>query len=685
MKRITVVVPMYGDIDSLTKCIQSLIDYAPRDLCDVLLVNDCGPEVESIEQAVKLQIQSLSNFRYVRNSENLGFVKTCNKAVFELDLSSNEILLLNSDTEITSGALEEMLAVLDLSEHHGVVCPRSNDATIASMPILLSDSTSSRSASRTRAIFDKISSQLPRYYVAPVAVGFCFLVKRSLISNHGFFDEIFGKGYNEENDFCIRVNELGYSSLIANHALVFHVGGASFGTKTKYELEATNSAILNQRYGYYPHVVANFVHHKYPAIDRFADLLVPQDNHQPKILIDLHHISLVMNGSTRNALSFLTMLSTLDSNIKSRITVAAQREAIDELNLDDYGIRTIPYLEINEIFDVGVAIAPVTSLGQLFTLNRYCLKWVISFLDIITLRAHYLDIQVPYKSITIETALNYADRILAISQSTVDDAKAFFQNDNLGDDRIVIVRQGTDDHFKDVISSSDSSELSDTAPYVLLVGNVFAHKQSKQALFQLSQTEMKVIALTSLDYKDQFPDITFIESGTQNDETVISLYKNASCVIFPSVYEGFGLPLAESAAVGTPIIAFRTETTLEVINALGLKNVFLIEDFSELPHAIELATSTEIEPQKAIRTMADYNRELFEHIQEVSFQKVNPEMLIERDQEITRLTRVGLPLEAQANAARKELADFQKLRSYKLAEQISDVANKARRAKRRIR
>lgn len=675
---------MYGDLASLTNCIQSLIDFAPQEICDVLLVNDCGPDVETIEKAVKLQIEAQPHFRYERNPKNLGFVKTCNRAVFELDKTANDILLLNSDTEITLGSIEEMLDVLHLSEHHGIVCPRSNDATIASLPFLLANPDSPRTQARTQEVFSSISNQLPRYYIAPVAVGFCFLVKRSLIANQGFFDEIFGKGYNEENDFCIRVNELGYSSLIANHALVFHIGGASFGTDTKNELEAHNSTILHERYGYYPHVVANFIHHKYPALDRFADILVPLKNSQPKILIDLHHISLVMNGSTRNALSFLKLLSTLDESAKSRITVAAQAEAIDALNLDSFGIRMIPYHELNEIFDVGVAIAPVTSLGQLFTLNRYCLKWVVSFLDIITLRAHYLDIQVPYKSIVIETSLNFADTVVAISESTVNDAKAYFQNNDLGNGRIVVVPQGTDDQFTATTPSISQSKSVTKAPYVLLIGNVFAHKQTKQALTHLSELGLHVVALTSLDYESEFPAVTFVESGTQSEEDVIELYKNASCIIFPSIYEGFGLPLAESAAVGTPIVAFDTETTREVIYSLDLTNVFLIETFSELAEAIDQACAADVQPQTSIRTMSDYNKDLLAHIQAIASSKVDMSRLIERDIEISRLARIGLPLEAQADLSRRELAAFKKLRSYKLAEQISTVANKARQTKRKL-
>ena len=76
-------------------------------------------------------IDGATGVDYVRNERNLGFVGTCNRAATELDRTDNDILLLNSDAELFPGTLQEMSAVLHLSEKHGVVTARSNHATIA--------------------------------------------------------------------------------------------------------------------------------------------------------------------------------------------------------------------------------------------------------------------------------------------------------------------------------------------------------------------------------------------------------------------------------------------------------------------------------------------------------------------------------------------------------------------------
>ena len=129
MKFVTVVIPVYKDWTTLKKCLESLKKYIDTKH-KIIIVNDMSPEWEEMENKITESIEGHGNFYYYRNLQNMGFVKTCNRAVNELDETDNEVLLLNSDTEVTEGFLDEMLQVLYLYEKHGGVCPRSNNATI---------------------------------------------------------------------------------------------------------------------------------------------------------------------------------------------------------------------------------------------------------------------------------------------------------------------------------------------------------------------------------------------------------------------------------------------------------------------------------------------------------------------------------------------------------------------------
>ncbi len=255
---VTIVVPVYGDWPSLSDCIDSLIQFVELDEHRVLFVNDCGPDVELMEKNIQQKISGKKSMSYVRNDRNLGFIGTCNRAVLELDSTDNDILLLNSDTKVTEGFLEEMLAVLYSDTKIGVVSPRSNNATIATVP-LWSAGQKGIGAKKSFEIYSKIKPHMPKISIVPVAHGFCMLIRRNLIKKYGLFDNVFGKGYGEEVDFCLRIARHGYKSVLANHAYVFHLEARSFTLEKKAKLLEQNNQIIWERYPNYRQSVRDYM------------------------------------------------------------------------------------------------------------------------------------------------------------------------------------------------------------------------------------------------------------------------------------------------------------------------------------------------------------------------------------------------------------------------------------------
>lgn len=281
----TIVVPIYGDLPSILECLDSLVTTVDLSVHRILLANDNGPEADTIERALLPRISGHQAIGYIRNERTLGFVGNCNRAVLEVDETGNDILLLNSDTVATEGFLDELSAVLHLDETHGAVCPRSDNATIATIPFALRDPRAERSRERTSVVHHALRESLPRFSVAPVAMGFCLLIRRELIREYGLFDEAFAPGYGEENDFCLRVARHGFRSLIAHRALVFHAGSKSFGRRRE-ALRSAHERLLVERYPDYPRLVSRYLQVDRDAVDAFADCLVPAGGPR-RILIDL--------------------------------------------------------------------------------------------------------------------------------------------------------------------------------------------------------------------------------------------------------------------------------------------------------------------------------------------------------------------------------------------------------------
>ena len=258
VKAVTIVVPVYDDWSSLKDCIISLKKYVDSHH-RVLFLNDCGPKADILESNIKKSIKNCKNYFYYRNNKNLGFVKSCNRAVVDLDRTENDILLLNSDTKVTEGFLEELQSVLYSSDEIGTVSPRSNNATITTVPIA-SIKTKGINPEKSYDFFMRYYRRfLPKFTLSPVSHGFCILIKRKLIEEYGLFDEIFGKGYGEEVDFCLRIRSHGYKCAISNWSYVFHLEGRSFGLDKKDRLIQESSKIINNRYPYYKQEINNYI------------------------------------------------------------------------------------------------------------------------------------------------------------------------------------------------------------------------------------------------------------------------------------------------------------------------------------------------------------------------------------------------------------------------------------------
>lgn len=643
------------------------------------MVNDLGPEADEIEGLVATLFRGRQGVEYVRNPYNLGFVGTCNRAVNELDTSTRDILILNSDAALTSGALDAMLEVLLANEKHGVVCARSNDATIASIPLVQRDAGQHRDVETALAVFQKVHRDLPAWTVAPVAIGFCFLLRRSLVRNHGLFDTVFSPGYDEENDFCLRINALGVSSLIANHAFVSHASSASFKADDLREIKQEHTQELLRRYPFYHDAVSDHQRFGRDAIDNFAVALAREPNTRPSILIDLHHMSLQYNGSVRNALSFLTLLQELASELPADFTLRASSEGVDFFNLRKFGFPVLRNGDDTHVFDVAFALSPIAHTAAILSLNRSALRWMVSHLDIISLRTWHLRSQEWSRKRVVFDSLRYADRVVSISSSTSDDTRAFFPDLDLKAPKLVEIPEGLsvqnfdrkpgDLELRDL--SRTTKDVLTSGGFVLVMGNGFLHKQVAVALGALEQLSRPIVSLGHPSaFHSSLPGIHELPTGSLSDELMDYIFEQSALMVFPSSYEGFGLPLAEAAGRGKRIVVFRSAALEETVQVLGISDaVTFFEYFDELCDLVEVELEKP-HPRKptSLRTIRDYNLELIDELIALADEPVDLGKLRER---WTHFMAVGEYVEGQARD-HDRMSAYLRLtlarRSYRIAE-----------------
>lgn len=586
---VSVIIPVYKDWKSLSDCLISCDQYID-DRHEIWVVNDGSPE-DGIEEKILNFLRGKTKFKYHKNKQNLGFVKTCNSALGIVS-KANDILLLNSDTVVTEGFLEEMLACLYASERHGVCCPRSNNATILSIPLLFNGSRTDDTYSDTSfSVWKNIKDKLPKYHVIPTGVGFCMLIKRQMIVNFGLFDEIYLTGYNEENDFCSRINRFGYSVVSANHAYVFHLETKSFSKKQKIILEKRNREILNTRYPEYQNAVSYYLDWDMPSFERFADLLGGAYQ-KKRVLFDLTRFISIQNGTSEHVLSLLEALYPSASK-KYDFFIAVNSVADKYFSISERfnNVIVTDRYELPFRFDCIYVPYQIFEYENLFMLNRFGVKYIVDILDIISVRSNYLrnkDLKPIFK-----TTLEYANGILFNTETVWKDIKDFFLI-NKKDNQLVAPMHISKSLYQDDgigISPQDTDVVSRLPKeYLLIIGNTYHHKVLVETLTFIKTNQNIIVFGGNTQMSQHFSsrkNIIFIENGNLSDYIVHFLYKNCKTIIYPSQYEGFGLPVLSAVLYKKPIILFNSPTNKEVTYQYKDKAPFLFFDhFSEIDSLI---------------------------------------------------------------------------------------------------
>jgi len=204
-----------------------------------------------------------------------------------------------------------------------------------------------------------------------------------------------------------------------------------------------------------------------------------------------------------------------------------------------------------------------------YSINRKKTKLVITIYDLIH--------EVFYKDFGFEknhrpklNSISQADYIICISEKTKQDLIEYYK---VPDNKIKVIYLGTSN-----LKIKDFNDLNKSwGPYLLFVGSRKRYKNFYNFLkgYSLSQKlskDFKIICFGGgnfqPDEKKIFTDLNVkmdkIIQVDGNDDKLAFLYRNASAFIFPSIYEGFGLPILESMSNQCPVISSNHQALVEV-------------------------------------------------------------------------------------------------------------------------
>lgn len=223
---VDIVIPVYQGIDETLACIFSAVSTTLKDACEIIVINDGSPEPALVEALERWAQKGL--FTLIHNEQNFGFVRTVNRGMALH--GDRDVILLNSDAIVYGNWLARMRQAVASASNVGTVTPLSNNAEICSYPEFVKNNQTRLEVDDDH--LDLLAAQCneSHFVEVPTGVGFCMYIRRACLDVIGNFDEKkFGKGYGEENDFCLRARSKGWVHLLATNIFVRHCGGVSFG------------------------------------------------------------------------------------------------------------------------------------------------------------------------------------------------------------------------------------------------------------------------------------------------------------------------------------------------------------------------------------------------------------------------------------------------------------------------
>lgn len=588
------VIPFYKNenyIDNFSKYFDK--NPTERDLFEkIYIINDCPTS----DGSGYLQAETTkAGFEYLENPENIGFLKTVNIGFEIAKNNSANLILLNSDTLPYSGSFRELLACFAADPMLGCVAPRSNNATICNIlpsPVYIE---SNDDFIRVTALFDRTKKLVPQITYAPVTNGFAIAIKSSVIQSFGGYSEVFNPGYEEENEYCLRVSAHGFKIGIANHSFIGHLEGRSFGLKAgRTELRDRNHAILLSMYPYYYDLLR--LHADTYEVIAYSKLISAFQRGEGYILVDGGTLTPLYNGTNKLIVEISRALISLGNVVH----LICNKEAFEFHALDNVpGLIRISAHDIDGQYLVGMKIAQPFDHGAILTIPSNCIYAIDIFFDTIAIDCSPIRAANP----NIYGLWSSLSRLFShISFISAHSKRQFELRFSSGESRNYVDLLPIDISIP-TVASVDISDIEHTAtPYALVIGNKFKHKGLEIALSQLPAKDNFEYVVLGADVDVNIrQDIRVFPAGEIDSSVLHSLFTNCQFVVLPSYAEGFGYSLLEALSYRKKIYLRDIPCYREIQEGLDFRIAALIhyvENFNQVnfekyeTHAIEFRNQT---------------------------------------------------------------------------------------------
>jgi GT2 family glycosyltransferase len=223
----SIVVPVYNKVEYTKNCLAQLQNTLPLNFRgEVIVIDDAS--ADRTPRVLQEFAKRDPRFKVLRNEQNLGFIRSCNRAAAEA--AGEVIVFLNNDTLPQPGWLPPLLKVLQDYPNAGAVGGKLiyPDGTLQEAGgVIFSDATGCNFGKHDR------SASAPLYnFMREVdyCSGALLATRRELFHRLGGFDLRYAPAYYEDTDYCFALREKGYHVYYQPESVIIHFEGVTSGT-----------------------------------------------------------------------------------------------------------------------------------------------------------------------------------------------------------------------------------------------------------------------------------------------------------------------------------------------------------------------------------------------------------------------------------------------------------------------
>ena len=344
-------------------------------------------------------------------------------------------------------------------------------------------------------------------------------------------------------------------------------------------------------------------------------------NKEKKLLFLINGAPRVHNGTYVHLIGILDGL--LASNAKGYRLVlgtVGDMRTYSEICSRYSELETVPIEQLSEFYDLCFIYGHNITSELLCVLDEYCTKWIWWPLDLIAYRS---GISTREQVKGQEELARFADGIITTTEAVKFDMDCcFVQENNLKSCRRKVCYIPVEQYREDL----PKAEMSQKCPFddfVLVFGNsTFLHKMIKPCVESLLSWEGNIIVVGWTKQEFITDNIYAYPSGGLEQDYIDYLFQTCQCFVFPSMDEGFGIPVLHALNCGKNVVVQNNSINRELqkLNSVFMDHYFFFNDFADIQDVIKsaIANRTEFSYNLYARTWEDVGRDVWDLIFDIS-------------------------------------------------------------------